>query len=387
MKNLLLLLSSTAAVMLMGSTPASAQSDVAARPGPARPPQVLPIAALMDSLVAAGFSGAIVTGNTQGATFARAAGIADPATRRPLTLADSWPLASVTKQLTAILIMQEVDRGRIALDQPLSRYLPPLAGASTGNPTIRQLLLHVSGLPNPDDSAAAPGQAPPFYRETGPAIGDMARARGYCAGAPKRAPGAAFEYNNCDYLVLGAVLEQLTGQPYGDLLHSRFARPLGLASLRVLTDADARAPVAVRGLEASGTSAPPDNFATLGAAGAAAATAGDLFLFDQALLKGVLLSQQANAEMTRGNPAAGYAALGVWSFPAQLRGCDSAVELVERRGDFAGIQTRNLLAPQLGKALVVLTNQPDFAFGELWQGSGAGFELASAAFCAPATGQ
>ncbi len=85
--------------------------------------------------------------------------------------------------------------------------------------------------------------------------------------------------------------------------------------------------------------------------------------------------------MTRGDPRAGYAALGVWSYPAKLAGCDAAVQLVERRGGFGGIGVRNILAPQLGMALVVMTNNDAFDFGELWQGRGAGFNLASAAFC------
>jgi D-alanyl-D-alanine carboxypeptidase len=54
---------------------------------------------------------------------------------------------------------------------------------------------------------------------------------------------------------------------------------------------------------------------------------------------------------------------------------------VERRGDIGGVQVRNILAPAKHRALVIFTNRGDFEFGEIWQGSGATFALASAAFC------
>ncbi|NBU29541.1 MAG: hypothetical protein EBS42_15420 [Caulobacteraceae bacterium] len=55
--------------------------------------------------------------------------------------------------------------------------------------------------------------------------------------------------------------------------------------------------------------------------------------------------------------------------------------LIERRGDFAGVQVRNLMAPERGRALVALINEAEFDFGEIWQGRGPTFDLASAAFC------
>lgn len=78
-------------------------------------------------------------------------------------------------------------------------------------------------------------------------------------------------------------------------------------------------------------------------------------------------------------------ALGVWGFSAPLRGCGAgAVALVERRGEIGGIEVRNLIAPALGRALVVFADRSDLDFGELWQGKGLSYTLASAAFCPPA---
>ena len=67
---------------------------------------------------------------------------------------EPWRWASVTKQVIAVLVMQEAARGTINLDQPVARYLPALASPNAQRITVRQLLRHQTGLPNPDDTPA-----------------------------------------------------------------------------------------------------------------------------------------------------------------------------------------------------------------------------------------
>jgi hypothetical protein len=124
------------------------------------------------------------------------------------------------------------------------------------------------------------------------------------------------------------------------------------------------------------------NLATYGAAGALLGTPRDLFAIDQALLGDTLMSADAKKQFWKGEPNLGYAALGVWAFPATLKGCKDPVELIERRGAIGGVQVRNFLAPALGKALLVFTNRGEWAFGEVWQGKGFSYELLTAALCA-----
>lgn len=342
------------------------------------------LSSAVDALARSGFRGTVVSGTTEKMSFARSVGMADLARGTALSASSLWPWASVTKQVTALLVMQEVQRGTIALDQPIARYLPSFPGPSGNTVTVRQLLRHTSGLPNPNDTAANPGDMPPFYQETGKSISHQARAFSYCAGAPKAAAGT-FDYNNCDYLVLGAILEKVSGQSYRALVKQRLTVPLRLATVDVLIDQAPATAEQVVGYDKGNATVPTANIATLGAAGAMVGTAADLFVLDQAILQGRLLDKAATEEMTRGDPKAGYAALGVWSFPARLAGCAGNVRLVERRGDFNGIQVRNLLAPDLQRALIVFTNDGAFEFGELWQGRGASFDLASAAFCQDAS--
>jgi CubicO group peptidase (beta-lactamase class C family) len=127
------------------------------------------------------------------------------------------------------------------------------------------------------------------------------------------------------------------------------------------------------------------NLATYGASGGLYGAPRDLLAFDQALLRGTLVSAASRDEMWRGDPKLGYAALGVWSFPARLAGCAQPVQLVERRGHIGGIQVRNILVPGRGLAIIVFTNSPNTEFGEIWQARGFMHDLLAAAVCTPAT--
>jgi len=275
--------------------------------------------------------------------------------------------------------MQLVQDGRLSLDGTIYSYLPDFAGGNGGKITVRQLLQHVSGLPNPDDTMADKNGVPAFYGETGPSVSNASRALAFCAGMTKAEPGVGFEYNNCDYLVLGAILERATGKSYEELLAARILTPLGLASVHSATDDTVSSAVGYTG---EGKRYPPVNVRTFGAAGALLGTASDLIRFDRALLDTRLLSSESRAMLWQGNPKLGYEALGVWSFPARLAGCPEPVVLIERRGDVGGIQVRNVIAPALGRAVVVFTNDDTLDFGEVWQGKGLSHDLLAAAFCA-----
>ncbi len=328
-------------------------------------------------------AGEIAVADRSGPVIDRVTGLADRQTQKPHRPGARWLWASVTKQVTAVLVMQQVETGALSLDGTVHRYLPDFRGSSSDGVTIRQLLQHLSGLPNPDDTPPDAGGVPDFYNDTGATIGDTARSLGFCAGTPKAAQGAGFAYNNCDYLVLGAILERVTGEPYARLVADRIARPLGLHSLTLAADGAVRGGGAAVGYTAEGKPYPTINVATFGAAGALTGTARDLVALDRALMAGALIKPETRELLWQGNPKLGYEALGVWSFPARLAGCAAPVSLIERRGDVGGIQVRNVIAPQSGRSIAVFTNDDTLDFGEVWQGKGLAYDLLSAAFCPP----
>lgn len=286
----------------------------------------------------------------------------------------TWRWASVTKQITAVMVMQQVAAGRIGLDQPVTRYLPDFAGADGGRITIRQLLQHRSGLPNPDDSAPGTDGFSSFYLAG--FKGSRDPLRGYCAGPPKGAPGGQWSYNNCDYLLLGAVLERVTGKSWAALFRERIARPARLKQVGVYPGERWS-----RFGTIEGKREPPIDLASFGAAGAVWGAPKDLLRFDAALMTGKLLPAGQLAELWRGDPALGYMALGQWSFTAPLKGCAAPVRIVERRGGIGGIEVRNFILPDLKIAVAVFSQAAPFDFGEIWQGKGFSHDLLAAAAC------
>ncbi|WP_260483188.1 serine hydrolase domain-containing protein [Sphingomicrobium flavum] len=277
----------------------------------------------------------------------------------------NWPWASATKQVVAVLVMQEVERGRLALDTPVSTYWPDWPTAFSA-PTVRQLLQHQSGLANPDDSAPDANGFPSAYGE---GVSEK-----YCLLEMSPPGGDTWRYNNCDYVMLGLILEQVTGEDIAALVQARIGEPSGWNNTRLLDrdgarDYVARSEVSDRRISGYGTS------------GALIGPLTDMILFDRALMSGALLSDNSRAILWQGNPALGFMGLGQWSFEAPLRNCTSPVRIIERRGAIANYQVRNLILPDSDIAIAIALVKSDFDFGEIWTGSGFMHDMLSAIAC------
>jgi len=346
-----------------------------------------------DKMKDARFSGEIAmafSAHDDSALFTSTA-IAQDADGNPRKAGLPWRWASVTKQVIAVMIMQEVARGTIALDAPVARYLPDFRSPSADRITVRQLLHHQTGLPNPDDTPANAQGVPGYY--TPEFAGSKDPLTGYCAGPVKGEPGEAWSYNNCDYIVAGALLEVVTGQDWQSALdqrtHRRFSksdpklwdRPLlGIGRLADTPPVPDAWPGHV-----AGAPEPAFDIASFGAAGALYGTAFDLVAFDMHLASGQYLPPDALAELWDGRPELGYLALGQWAFDAPLKGCTAPVRIVERRGAIGGVQVRNFILPDDHTAIAMFTDSAEFDFGEIWQGAGFSYEMLSLAACPQGT--
>ena len=349
-------------------------------PAFAAPPSVTEAADRAISLLKVrGVAGEVAIAQRQGPIEDRVVGLANREQKTPHRRGQTWLWASVTKQVSATLVLQQVRKGSMALDAPISLYLQDFSGSR--DLTIRSLLQHQTDLPNPDETPVDKDGVPAFY--LGAATGDANRsaAGGYCAGRGHSNPDRKFRYNNCDYLVLGAALEQVSGMDFGNIIETKLNRGLGLSSVG-LAGPDA---TDVRGYDGS-KPYPPINPVTFGASGAMKGSVADLVRFDIALLGESVLESPQKTLAWKGDPALGYEGLGVWAFQANLHGCSGVVDLVERRGDIGGIQVRNVIAPGLGRAMAVFTNDAAIDFGEIWQGQGLTYDLLSAVLCNDAAG-
>lgn len=279
----------------------------------------------------------------------------------------TWPWASVTKQLLATVVMQEVEAGRLDLDTPVSQWLADWPEGGPPAPSLRQLLRHQSGLYDPEDD--------PAFDWTGAKPLDPM----LCVARRTRAPGGDFDYTNCDTLLAARVLERTTGHDMAALMRKRLVEPAGMGAAGFVTPAMRLA----TGVDAD----QPQDIADYGAAGGFSGTARNLLAFDRALMEGRLLGEAARAEMWRGDPQLGYTALAQWEATLPLYGCEAPVRIIERRGAIGGYQARNFILPERGISLVVFAgkSEADYAFGEVWSGEGLSYDLLSAVACRKAS--
>ncbi|GAB2508846.1 serine hydrolase domain-containing protein [Lysobacter humi (ex Lee et al. 2017)] len=288
-----------------------------------------------------------------------------------------WRWASITKQLAAVIAMQEVERGRLDLDAPVSRYWPDWRAPHASRIRIRDLLAHNSGLPQPDASPADDDGVRAFYRAAAKPPAESAA--GFCAGPPRAVPPAGFDYNNCDTIVLAEVLARITGMPFDALLRARITGPLGMESVGLFAPG-ARTPH----VQPIGEAREVDALIDLGVNGASAGAYGtveDLWRFDRALLDGRLLSPASRKAMWTTRRANGFLDFFQWTYPAPLAGCAGPVRIVERQGLVGGIENRNWLLPDSGRILILLSRKRPTNLGDPWEGKGFAFDLLSTVAC------
>ncbi|MGP1282355.1 MAG: serine hydrolase domain-containing protein [Parasphingopyxis sp.] len=315
------------------------------------------------------FNGVILVSRGDTIVYLRAFGLVSPHGALRHRIDANWRWASITKQVIATIAMQEVERGRLALDAPIARYWPGFPGGNRDSITIRHLLGHRSGLPDPDETRRLPSGLPIFYGAEG---ADIAAADRYCAGPARAEPGADHAYNNCDFIVLGAILERVTGRSLDDLVRYR------LPEVRFMRDGSGTVP----GYH-FGQPEPPIRFDAYGAAGGLRGTILDLWRFNRDLMTGRLLSGEARTQMWTGDPVSGYHALGQWVLPVRLAGCAEPVRLVERHGAIGGVQGRNFILPDADISVIAFTNRSEgeFGFGQVWRGEGFAHDLLAEAAC------
>ncbi|WP_459209233.1 serine hydrolase domain-containing protein [Aquimarina rhabdastrellae] len=171
------------------------------------------------------FSGTVLVAKKGEIIFEGAYGEADSSTQTPNTIDTQFGIGSVTKQFTAMLVMQMVEKGQLKLEDTIAKYLPYLPEKKGNHITIHQLLAHTSGLPHYDAL---------------PRIGVALKDFGNTIYTPKELvqligkthlvdqPGTRYHYSSFGYDILGAILEEVSGKTFAKLLKEQIVIPLGL---------------------------------------------------------------------------------------------------------------------------------------------------------------
>ena len=251
------------------------------------------------------FSGHVLMTEGGEVVFEGSYGLADRSTSTPVTSATRFGLASVTKMFTAVAIADLVTTGAVSFETPVVDVLPPERRPSTLLPevTVHHLLCHTSGIADyceeDEDSPAyledygSLWEQVPSYSIERPAdflplFGDL---------PPYRRPGTQFQYSNAGYIVLGLVIEELTGRPYTEVVQERVFDRAGMTGSGFLRLDEALPDVAVGYLPRSGPDEPwRSNIYSIpivgGADGGAFSTGHDLDRFLHLYADGTLLGVQ-----------------------------------------------------------------------------------------------
>jgi CubicO group peptidase (beta-lactamase class C family) len=144
----------------------------------------------------------------------------------PTTADTVFPIASVTKQFTAAAVMLLVEEGRIALDDRIDKYVSGLP-ESWREITVQHLLTHTSGIKdylNVNDFHLPSHSCADFTMAE--IVREVAKL------PPNSPPGERWSYSNTGYVLLGIIIENVTGKSYGQFFAERLFRPLGMSSTR-----------------------------------------------------------------------------------------------------------------------------------------------------------
>lgn len=343
--------------------------------------------AALDDLVADGAIAVTARVEKGARTWSGAAGTREREGRAKARPSDRFRVASNTKPMIATLVMQEVEKGTWTLDTPVEEVLP---GVMPAGVTIEQLLSHRSGAPTATDwilvsRAADPSSFTSVFSVMGQEVTDADHIEALQSAPWMNEPGEGFSYSNAGYVVLGMMLEEVTGRSVEHLLERRVFAPARMWQSAYPDDPGVRGPF----LHESAYTGPaeagwydldhwdPSLFA---AAGAVTSTTEDLADFTEALVTGRLVDAETAADMleprTVGQEAFPDYGLGVYRLPDP---CVPGGWLYGHDGGSYGTISVNLTSPDgerqvsvgiTGRDLVypVLTDEPLYDPSELLVG-------------------
>jgi CubicO group peptidase (beta-lactamase class C family) len=321
------------------------------------------------------FNGTVLVAEKGKVIYKKGFGMANMEWNVPNETDAKFRIGSNTKQFTATLIMILVQEGKIKLDDKITDYLPEYRNDTGDKITIHNLLTHTSGI---TDYANSPGFFP-----------DSARHRysrdylimNHCSGDLEFVPGTKFSYSSSGYILLGEIIEKVTGMSYEDALHEKICKPLQMFNTGVDNDKII--------LEKRAYGYMKENFKYIKeyyyyipntyAAGDIYSTVEDLYLWDQALYSEKLLSDKSKKLMfnahilTSGLPTYGASYGYGWLISKiLLPSSNDSLVMVWHQGYIAGFHS--MISRILNdKHLIVILNNTGHT--KLWEMNSAIFNI------------
>ncbi|HWX64863.1 MAG TPA: serine hydrolase domain-containing protein [Rhodanobacter sp.] len=329
----------------------------AAEPSPHLPPAVSgqidgDIKAFLKQFDVAGAAIAVVERGQ--VVYTQAYGLRSRAGQLPVRTDTPFEIGSITKQFTAAAILQLQEAGKLSIDAPLAAYLPDAPHAK--EVTLKQLLSHTSGLqdylngPEPESEIDRLASRPMSYKDLVARVQNLPLAF---------APGSRWSYSNTGYLLLGRVIEVVSGENYRDYLQRHILGPVGMR--HTFTYADAVQPTGIalgyRHVEGKLERSPDFHPDWSGAAGFLISTLSDLQRWDRALESGQVVSvadynAMKSEIVTTDGEKVGY---GLGLFLSKV----FDQPRIGHTGGAQGFTTADEYFPLQGTRIIVLTNSGD----------------------------
>jgi CubicO group peptidase (beta-lactamase class C family) len=310
------------------------------------------------------FSGSVLVAKAGSVVFRGAYGFARKEDAVRSSSSTPFNMASAGKMFTAVLIGTLVDEKHLALDDPIGKYLPDCPPAIGTTVTIRHLLNHTGGI-----------EADIFGPEYNEEKDSITTVRGFLRfvddDAPATIPGTKHNYSNGGFVLLGAVIESVTGKDFYAFAKEKLFEPLKMTSTGYFLKND---PAIALGYTPRASDAPgayawgerKENTSILGMRGSPAggcySSAEDLYTFMRALVSGNLLSEATLNDFTRKGivvfQEAGY--VNEYASGFQISRINSSW-CFGHRGGAPGASSRVEYNPDLGYYVIVLSNYDTMA--------------------------
>ncbi|WP_433165068.1 serine hydrolase domain-containing protein [Kribbella sp. CA-247076] len=270
----------------------------------------------LDGVVAGSAVGALAEVRTGHSRWRGTSGVAERETTRPVPVDGRFRAGSITKTFVATVVLQLVGAGELRLDDPVEKWLPGVV-PNGENITVRHLLNHTSGLADYKKTLPMPPSPEFFANRWRTWTADEFIQRAVAQPPVHETPGKVFDYSNTNYILLGEIIEKITGETYADEIERRLIKPLHLRGTEMPgTSPRIRGPHPRGYVPADRTGENFVDFTELnpslfGAGGELISTTADLNRFMSALLTGRLLRPHLLAEMKKPGVPGGDYGLGL----------------------------------------------------------------------------
>jgi teichoic acid D-alanine hydrolase len=254
------------------------------------------------------FNGVIIVATDGKIDFISGVGLADRQSNSKITSESKFKIASITKTFTAVLIMKLYEQGKIDLNATIGKYFPEYKGAGKDKVTIRQLLTYASGIPNEGEKTGTFSYKSPLTLDE--------YINKYCSGNLEFESGSKSVYANTEYIILGKIIENMTGKLFDKVLQEQILSPLkmkdsGMANSKKTVSGLVKSYTQNEASKAFNDDEPYliENYF---ASGAMYSTVEDLLKFDTAIFKNKLLQPKTTDLMLKFYPDLGDVAFGFW---------------------------------------------------------------------------